>query len=108
MRNDGSHAYAKKKEMSKGGIISCYSHSPCPQCSPACLRKRRIVASNDTPHTAYNLAPPENDSYSFCNPFIAFAIAKLDLAITCRLSLVTSGSACISLSLSACSLNSRK
>lgn len=49
-----------------------------------------------------------NDGYSFCNDFIAFAIAKLDLAITCRLSLVTSGNACISLSLSACSLNSRK
>src|SRR5712672_636403 len=54
-----------------------------------------------------NATPREDDGYSFCNAFIAFAIAKLDLAITCRLSLVTSGSACISLSLSACSLNSR-
>ena len=47
-------------------------------------------------------------SYNFCNIFIALAIAKLDLAITCRLSFVTSGSACVSLSLFAWSLSSRR
>lgn len=41
--------------------------------------------------------------YSFINPFIAFAIAKLDLAIVCLESFVTSGNACTSLNLYACS-----
>ncbi len=45
---------------------------------------------------------------SFISPFIAFAMAKLDFAIICRDSFVTSGSACTSLSLFACSLSSCK
>jgi len=49
----------------------------------------------------------END-YNFIRPFIAFAIAKLDFAMTCRDSFVTSGRAWTSLSLFACSLSSRK
>jgi hypothetical protein len=46
--------------------------------------------------------------YSFIRPFIEFAIAKLDFAMICRDSLVTSGKACTSLSLLACSLSSRR
>ena len=46
--------------------------------------------------------------HSFINPFIAFATAKLDLAIICLDSFVTSGSACTSLSLFACSPSSRR
>lgn len=46
--------------------------------------------------------------HSFISPFIAFAIAKLDFAITCRESFVTSGSACTSLRRFACSLSSRR
>jgi hypothetical protein len=45
-------------------------------------------------------------SHNFINPFIAFAIAKLDFAITCLESFVTSGNACTSLNLFAWSLNS--
>lgn len=46
--------------------------------------------------------------HNFIRPFIAFAMAKLDFAMICRDSLVTSGSACTSLSLFACSLSSRR
>lgn len=49
----------------------------------------------------------DGPSHSFIRPFIAFAMAKLDLAMIWRLSLVTSGSACTSLSFWACSLSSR-
>lgn len=41
------------------------------------------------------------------SPFIAFATAKLDFAMTCRASFVTSP-ACTSLSFVACSLSSRR
>lgn len=44
--------------------------------------------------------------YNFINPFIAFATAKLDFAITCRDSFVTSGKLCTSLNLFAWSLSS--
>jgi len=42
------------------------------------------------------------------NTFIAFATANLDLAIMCLDSFVTSGIACNSFSLFACSLSSRR
>jgi hypothetical protein len=70
--------------------LSPQTHTPCYRYAPS--------------HTYYQ----EMTDYSFCNPFIALAIAKLDFAITCRLSLVTSGSVCISLSWLACSLSSRR
>lgn len=50
----------------------------------------------------------KGEDYNFIRPFMALAIEKLDLAIICRDSLVTSGSATISLSLFAWSPNSRK
>ena len=46
--------------------------------------------------------------HNFINPFMAFAIAKLLLAMTCLDSFVNSGIACTSLSLFACSLSSRR
>ena len=46
--------------------------------------------------------------YNFISPFMALATAKLDFAMICRDSFVTSGSACTSLSLFACSLSSRR
>lgn len=50
----------------------------------------------------------ETKNYSFMSPFMALAMAKLDLAMICRDSFVTSGNACTSLSLLACSLSSRR
>ena len=49
-----------------------------------------------------------NRNHNFISPFIAFATAKLDLAMICLDSFVTSGIACTSLSLFACSLSSRR
>jgi hypothetical protein len=46
--------------------------------------------------------------HNFINPFMALATAKLDLAIICLDSFVTSGIACTSLNLFACSLSSRR
>lgn len=47
-------------------------------------------------------------NHNFMRPFIAFATAKLDFAMTCRDSFVTSRKFWTSLSLFACSLSSRK
>jgi hypothetical protein len=81
------------QRMSRGNDLLRSAHTQPPQ----------------RPSQTHKLAPHDDDDYyNFCNIFIAFAIAKLDLAITCRLSLVTSGSACISLSLFAFSLSSRR
>ena len=44
--------------------------------------------------------------HNFIRPFMALATAKLDFAIICRDSFVTSGRLCTSLNLFACSLNS--
>lgn len=46
-------------------------------------------------------------AHNFMSPFIAFATAKLDLAMTCRDSFVTSGSVCTSDSFRAWSPSSR-
>ena len=62
-------------------------------------RKRRET----TEMTTVAASHPTYRSPSFINPFIAFATAKLDLAMICLDSFVTSGSACTSWSFLACS-----
>ena len=101
------HMQKKSKICRRGYDMILPNYPRSLTCSAACRTSHHRIKGHISSHLS-NATPRENDGYNFCNAFIAFAIAKLDLAITCRLSLVTSGSACISLSLSACSLSSRK
>lgn len=64
---------------------------------PAC-RKKELVQSDMSRIVDHN----------FVRLFMALAIAKLDFAMICRDSFVTSGKACTSLSLFAWSLSSRR
>jgi len=82
------------------------SYDPFSQCVQ--VARHHINLSSTPLVPTSHLTTTFRVSHSFCNDFIAFAIAKLDFAITCRLSFVTSGSECTSLSLFACSPNSRR
>jgi len=55
--------------------------------------------TNESCQHAKSKSKRQTNDYNFINAFIAFAIAKLLLAIICRESFVTSGSDCTSLNL---------